>query len=171
MPRRFGASDEQHLRDLATWAQSELNLSAGIEAAIEFYAATARPVRAAMTLEAPQGMLVRAVPKPLDRILRSLVDNAQRFSPPDASIVIAVSVTERNMVRISVTDHGPGIPAEHIPRLFQPLHQVDATDRRSHSGFGVSLAICHRLATAMGGRLGYEPVAGGGSRFFLDLPS
>ncbi|MCK9381351.1 MAG: GAF domain-containing sensor histidine kinase [Sulfuritalea sp.] len=259
VPRRFGADDEQRLRDLAAWAESELNLSAGIEsalaemratfvrlvnhelrtpvtsivgalelirgsiaagddvetltgiaidgarqinrvvddileiaeldawqqdltpidielplfidAAIEFYVATARPVRATITVEAPQGTFVRAVPKPLDRILRSLVDNAQRFSPPDTDIVIAVAVTECNMIRISVTDRGPGIPAEHIPRLFQPFHQVDATDRRSHSGFGVSLAICHRLATAMGGRLGYEPVAGGGSRFFLDLPT
>lgn len=259
VPRRFGPDDVQRLRDLAAWAESELNLSAGIEAtladmratfvrlvshelrtpvtsivgalelirsgiaagediealtriaiegggelnrvvdnilaiaeldawqqdltpidielprfidaAIEFHVATGRPVRAAMLLEVPRGTFVRAVPKPLDRILRALVDNAQRFSPPDTDIVIAVAVTERNMIRISVTDRGPGIPAEHIPRLFQPFQQVDATDRRSHGGCGVSLAICHRLATAMGGRLGYAPAEGGGSRFFLDLPA
>jgi|APLak6261668527_1056067.scaffolds.fasta_scaffold00521_2 signal transduction histidine kinase len=150
---------------------SEIELPRFIEAAIESYAATARTVRAGMTVEAVPGLIVRTVPKPLDRILRALLDNAQRFSPPDATIVIAVTATERDMVRISVIDQGPGIPAEHIPRLFQAFLQVDATDRRSHSGCGVSLAICYRLATAMGGRLGYAPADGGGSRFFLDLPA
>jgi signal transduction histidine kinase len=150
---------------------SEIELPRFIEAAIESYAATARTVHAGMTVEAVPGLIVRTVPKPLDRILRALLDNAQRFSPPDATIVIAVTATERDMVRISVIDQGPGIPAEHIPRLFQAFLQVDATDRRSHSGCGVSLAICYRLATAMGGRLGYAPADGGGSRFFLDLPA
>ena len=149
----------------------EIELSPFIEALIESSAVTARQRRVGVDIAVPRrGMVVRAAPKPLGRILRALLDNALRFAPPDTHVVVAVLV-KQNGIRLSIADHGPGIPEVHMPRLFQPFVQVDAADSRSRNGCGVSLAICRRLATAMGGHLGYEAEAGGGSRFFLDLPT
>ncbi len=150
---------------------SRIELSLFIEAAMEHYVAAARQVGVDMTMAAPADLSIQAAPKLLGRILRTLLDNALRFSPPDTTITLAAAPTNQSMIRISIRDHGPGIPAEHIPRLFQPFVQADASDSRSHNGFGVGLAICRRLATAMGGQLGYEPAEGGGSRFFVDLPA
>lgn len=150
---------------------SLIDLRLFIEAAIEHYGGAASQNGVSMSLGAPHDLLIQVAPKQLSRILRTLLDNALRFSPADTTVAVEVSSVNQNRVRISVIDQGPGIPAEHIPRLFQPFSQVDAADNRNFNGFGVSLAIGYRLATAMGGHLGYEPVAGGGSRFFLDLPT
>lgn len=149
---------------------SSIELPLFIQAAMESCAASARRAGVVMTMEVPQDMVVHAVVKQFGRILRVLLGNALRFSPPDTNVTVAATQANRDMVRISVTDQGPGIPAEYIPRLFQALVQVDTGDGRSH-GSGISLTICHRFAAAMGGRLGYEPAEGGGSRFFLDLPA
>ena len=149
---------------------SRIDLKLFIEAAMEHYGGTAGQNGVSMSLAAPSDLVVHAAAKQLGRILRTLLDNALRFSPPDTTILVDVAPSNQGMIRISIVDHGPGIPAEHIPQLFQPFVQVDASDSRKANGFGVSLAICRRLAIAMGGQLGYEPAAGGGSRFFLDLP-
>ena len=148
---------------------STIELPLFIQAAMESCAASARQAGVGMTMEVPQGMVVHAVVKQFGQILRALLGNALRFSPPDTSVTIAATQASRDVVRISVTDQGPGIPAEYIPRLFQTFAQVDTGDCRSHNSSGISLTICHRLAVAMGGRLGYEPAEGGGSRFFLEL--
>jgi len=149
---------------------SPVELRLFVEAVVDHYATAAGQVGVDITVDAPSGMIVQADPKQLGRILRNLLDNALRFSPHDSSIAIAVTDSNPGMVRISITDQGPGISAEHLPRLFQPFVQIAASDSLSYDGFGVSLVICRRLATAMGGYLGYEAADSGGSRFFLDLP-
>ena len=149
----------------------EIHLQAFLEAAMESYLDEAKHRQVELKVEAAEDLVIHAPLRPLTKILRALVNNAVRFSPPETIVTIAAARASPEMIRISVTDQGPGIPPEHIPRLFQPFAQVDASDSRKHEGIGASLAICHRLATAMGGHLGYEPVAGGGSRFFLDLPA
>lgn len=192
----------QELSILDTPSPIELGLF--IEAAMEHYLAAARRLGVGLTMTAPADMSIQAAPKLLGRILRTLLDHALRFAPPDTTITLAAAPSNRNMVRISVRDHGPGIPAEHIQRLFQPFVPANASDSRSENGFALvpvldsgalvpevdsralvpdvdsralvpevdsrALAICRRLAAAMGGQLGYEPAEGGGSRLFIDLP-
>lgn len=151
-------------------APTPIDLPLFVQAAMESHGTPARQARVNLHLQAPQELIVRTTQKLLARILRSLLDNAVRFSPPETTITVRVEKIAADMARISIADQGGGIPAEHMPRLFQPFAQVDAADNRPHNGSGVSLSICRKLAISMGGRLGYEPAENGGSRFFLELP-
>jgi DNA-binding response OmpR family regulator len=72
-------------------------------------------------------------------------------------------------VRISVRDHGRGIPEEFRGRIFQKFAQADASDTRKQSGTGLGLAISRELAERMNGSLDYDSVPGEGACFFLDL--
>jgi PAS domain S-box-containing protein len=72
--------------------------------------------------------------------------------------------------RISVGDNGIGLSRESQARLFQPFMQAENSTTRRYGGTGLGLAICHRLAVAMGGRIGVESQPDGGARFDVDLP-
>lgn len=130
----------------------------------------AQKINVAVVVQSPPNLFVEVAPRPLTRILNTILDNALRFAPPETLVVIAATQARPNWIRITVTDQGPGIPVEHIPRLFQPFAQADSTDSRSHNGRGISLATSYRLAIAIRGHLGYEPAEVGGARFFLDIP-
>lgn len=147
-----------------------IDLPMFMEAARDFFADTPRQAGVGIELAAPPHLIVPVAPRPLTRILRALLDNALRFSPAGATVHFAATRPHPDTVRISVTDHGPGIPAELIPRLFLPFVQGDASDSRPHEGCGISLATGRRLAIAIGGHLGYEAGPNGGSCFYLDLP-
>lgn len=120
--------------------------------------------------ELPPGLTANAAADWLARILGILLDNALRFSPEGTQVVVGATRRAPHAVRIAVSDAGRGIHPAHQPRLFHDFTPADAGDSREHGGFGLGLALCQRLAVAMGGRLGHEANAGGGSRFFLDLP-
>ena len=75
----------------------------------------------------------------------------------------------RNTVRISVTDHGNGIPAEFGARIFQKFAQADSTSSRQKSGTGLGLAITRELVERMGGEIGYDSVPNQGCCFFVDF--
>lgn len=148
---------------------SRIELPLMIEAAADSFAGFARGQNVELKLDLHGPQFVDTSPKALVRILRSLLDNALRFAPEGSAVVIGTQTLAGGWLRIGVEDAGPGIAEDYLPRLFMPFVQADAADNRLRDGCGMSLAISRRLATAMGGRLGYEPREGGGSRFFLDL--
>jgi signal transduction histidine kinase len=67
----------------------------------------------------------------------------------------------------TVEDEGPGIPAEDLPTIFQPFHQLGD----SNPGVGLGLAICRRIAEALGAELDVSSEVGVGTRFTLTLPA
>lgn len=73
-------------------------------------------------------------------------------------------------VRITVTDHGPGIPAEFHSRIFQKFSQADATDARQKGGTGLGLAITREFVERMGGHIGFASIEGQGASFNVDFP-
>ncbi|WP_244244333.1 sensor histidine kinase, partial [Pseudomonas aeruginosa] len=103
----------------------------------------------------------------------NLLDNAIKHSPPDAVVAIACR-THADLAEITVADQGPGIPAEHLPHLFDRFYRVDAArgrqdgDRRG--GFGLGLAIARWAVEAHGGRIAAESNLGQGSVFRIALP-
>jgi signal transduction histidine kinase len=116
------------------------------------------------------GRCVHADPQALQQILHALLENAVQFSPPDSEVHVDAEEKPVGMLRLAVTDHGSEIKPDELFRVFIPYAQLDASDSRQHDGLGIRLAICHRLAVAMHGRIGYLPNPAGGSRFFVDLP-
>jgi signal transduction histidine kinase len=104
-----------------------------------------------------------ADPAHVAQIVHNLVDNALRHGRPP--VVVTVD-REGDAVLVAVHDHGDGVPASLVDRVFQPFEQVGADGR---GGLGLGLAICRELAVANGGEVALEPVDTG-ARFVLRLP-
>ena len=111
-------------------------------------------------------------PALLLRILSNLVDNAIKHAPRAlGGRRILVTARRRGAgVRIAVRDEGPGMAAEHLPRLYEEFYQVGNAQRDAAQGLGIGLAIVRRLALLLGGRTGVHSVPGRGSAFWVDLP-
>ncbi len=118
-------------------------------------------------LEAPA--MVRSDRDALAQILLNLLDNAIKYAASGKHLLVTLSHTG-GRTRLIVEDRGPGIPAEHRPRLFEPFHRVDDAITATQPGTGLGLSISRRLLRDMGGDLIFEPAAGGGARFILELP-
>ncbi|MCH8497338.1 MAG: PAS domain-containing sensor histidine kinase [Marinobacter sp.] len=105
----------------------------------------------------------------LMQVLANLLSNAIKFSPPDGAVILSTEVIDDH-VRISVVDHGPGVPTEFQTRLFERFAQADASSTRRKGGTGLGLAISRELVAAMGGRMGYQSSPGQGACFWFELP-
>jgi signal transduction histidine kinase len=104
----------------------------------------------------------------LDQILTNLLSNAGKYGAPPIEVRIEPL---DDQVRVAVSDHGPGVPAEFVPQLFERFTQANAGSRRSANGFGLGLAISAELAGLNDATLTYEPPPGGGATFVLLLPA
>lgn len=114
----------------------------------------------------PAGLTVRADPDRLVQILTNYLANAVKYG---RSPVVVDAVGENGTVVARVTDHGAGVPAEFVPRLFDKFTRADRDD--GVSGTGLGLAIVRLLAEAHGGSAWYEPAPHGGARFCVRLPA
>lgn len=103
----------------------------------------------------------------VDQVLSNLVENAAKYSPPEAEIAIAAAVTDGTL-RVTVTDDGPGIAPGALPRLFDPFFRDNRAQRQSGSGLG--LAVARGLVEAHRGRIWAENRPGGGASFTFDIP-
>jgi len=108
---------------------------------------------------------VRGDPRLLRRLLRNLLENAQRHGTPPVQVHIAKSA-ER--VAIAVSDHGPGIPAEERERIFEPFYRRKQPG--PNIGAGLGLALVRQIARRHGGDVRCEPAAQMSSRFVVELP-
>ncbi len=116
---------------------------------------------------------VETDPGKLQQILYNFLSNAVKFSPAGSEIHIraeSVSMDSRNAIRISVIDHGPGVPFDLQETIFEKFRQVDASHTKSHGGTGLGLAICRELATMLGCTVGIVSEPGRGSTFFVEVP-
>jgi signal transduction histidine kinase len=113
---------------------------------------------------------VRADSDRLMQVVTNLLSNAVKFSPPDADVVVAIENADEH-VRISVRDHGPGIPADFRPRIFEKFTQADTSNQRQKGGTGLGLSIVKQIVQRLGGEVGFSDAPGGGTIFYVDLPS
>jgi signal transduction histidine kinase len=113
---------------------------------------------------------VLAAPEAILRVLGSLLDNAVKWSPPDAAIAIEAYEKDGQVV-VAVEDAGPGVPVGDRERIFEWFTQVDSGATRPRGGIGLGLYVARQLARAQGGELVLATEPGSpGARFELRLP-
>lgn len=105
----------------------------------------------------------------LAQALANLVDNAVKYSD-DGGTVTVTGQERGDLVAVSVTDTGAGIPAEHLSRIFERFYRVDRSRARALGGTGLGLSIVKHIATSHGGRVDVQSTEGRGSCFTLLLP-
>jgi two-component system sensor histidine kinase KdpD len=109
-----------------------------------------------------------ADPGLLERVVANLVANALDAAPPDRPVRVHAH-EEGRTIRLQVTDHGPGVPADQKERIFAPFQRLD--DRTTRHGLGLGLAIARGFTEAMNGTLTPTDTPGGGLTMTLTLPT
>ncbi|HKO48702.1 MAG TPA: HAMP domain-containing sensor histidine kinase [Polyangiaceae bacterium] len=153
---RIDASDESPvLVDLEALVRRAVERSQGPDGSVALEYTSSIPV-------------IFARPADLETALLNLLDNALKFSPPGAPVIVQVEgrAGER-FVTIAVEDRGSGIPESHLSRVFERFFTTDA-DR---SGTGLGLAIVKSVVEALGGSIEVRSAVGQGTRFTLRLPA
>ena len=108
----------------------------------------------------------------LDRLVQvgaNLISNAVKFSKTGDRVEVTARKWGR-LARITVQDHGPGIPEEFRARMFTKFAQADSSDTRQRGGTGLGLVIAKEITERHGGRLWFDSLAGKGTAFHIDLP-
>jgi two-component system phosphate regulon sensor histidine kinase PhoR len=106
----------------------------------------------------------------LEQALGNLVDNAVKYTPPGGRVELGVEAGGAE-VRLVVEDTGPGVPPEHLPRIFERFYRADPSRSREEGGTGLGLAIAKHIALAHGGRVEACNRPEGGARFAVVLPA
>ncbi|HSK78568.1 MAG TPA: ATP-binding protein [Thermoanaerobaculia bacterium] len=104
------------------------------------------------------------------QVMANLLSNAAKFSPPEGDVEITVA-RKNGRLRISVRDHGPGIPEEFHARVFDRFAQADSSSTRPQGGTGLGLNITKALVERMGGSITFETAMGAGTTFTFELPA
>jgi PAS domain S-box-containing protein len=121
---------------------------------------------------AERPLFVEGDPERLDQVVRNLIDNAIKFTPPGGRIDLRVDDPGDGAARLTVRDSGQGIPAEVLPHVFERFAQGEGGPRGVSRGLGLGLAIVRHLIALHGGSVDVaSPGAGRGSTFTVTLPT
>jgi two-component system OmpR family sensor kinase len=172
------------LRELAQAEAGQLGLNIQptalpplIEGAVDLFAELAREKEVNLKTRLSDNLpSVLADPDRVRQVLHNLLTNALRHTPDGGEIGILAEPSADDLassVRVSVTDTGPGIPAEDLPHVFDRFWRADRSRSREHGGSGLGLAIARQLVQAQGGQIGVESEGAPdqGSRFWFTLPT
>ena len=127
--------------------------------------AEVKGISIAQALDVPPVLADR---RALEHVLGNLVDNALKYCPEGATVRISAEA-DNGIARVAVADSGPGIPAQHLPRIFERFYRVDAGRSRELGGTGLGLSIVKHLVEAMGGSVSVDSRPGAGSTFSFTL--
>jgi signal transduction histidine kinase len=128
--------------------------------------ATGHPIH----LEAADVPTIHADRQRLEQVVTHLLENAIRYSPPEGPIEVGLQCTGREVV-VSVRDHGPGIPPERQPHVFEPLYEPLPPGATGYVGVvGLGLHLSWQIVEAHGGRIWVESEPGEGATYHFSLP-
>ncbi len=183
------------LRDLTLADAGELRVAtAPIDVAqVAARAAASFDARHGIVVELPaEPAIAMADERRLGQVLRNLIQNAVTHSGEPASVRVAVRLSPRaqrggetvressapsvatlprgdSTIEVTISDRGPGIPADVLPRIWDRFYRADASRTRATGGMGLGLPVARRLVEAMGGEITVESVVGEGSAFTVSL--
>ncbi|GAB4455702.1 MAG: hypothetical protein OHK0041_20390 [Anaerolineales bacterium] len=113
--------------------------------------------------------LVQGDPQKIGWALSQLIDNGIKFTSTGGSVTVSVRREGENLVIVSVSDTGIGIPAHRIEEIFEPFHQLDGSSTRRYSGTGLGLSLVRQIIEAHGSMLDVHSEEGRGSTFKFPL--
>ena len=113
--------------------------------------------------------LITTDPQRVMQVLRNLIDNAKKFSPPNSTITLTAKKEDESII-LSVKDQGIGINQKNLEKLFTPFFQAEKTMYRKYGGTGLGLAICRGIVQTQGGTIWAESKQGKGTTFYFTLP-
>jgi PAS domain S-box-containing protein len=146
-----------------------LSLRELLERAVRDTQAFAQGLGVRLVLDAPADAQVVADADRIIQVVVNLLSNAAKFSPRGDEVRVSLVVKDRKAC-VAVEDHGPGIPDDFRPRIFERFAQADSSDRREKGGTGLGLNICRSIVQMHGGTIGFESEAGVRTEFFFELP-
>jgi two-component system OmpR family sensor kinase len=144
-------------------------LSPVLDEAIARLEPEARRRQVTLKLEATPDLRVKVAAGGASVILANVLDNAVKYSPRGGQVVMRASA-EGDEAIIAVSDTGPGVDPQELPRLFERFHRGGAARENQEPGVGLGLAISHALAQRQGGRIVVESAPGRGATFTIHLP-
>ena len=164
------------LRDLSLAQQGRLpldrrpmDLSALVREVVELTQPLAEEKRVVLAVTGNGAVSVVADRDRIAQVVQNLLANALRYTGSGGRVAVGARVEGAAAV-VEVTDSGPGIPEEELPRLFDRFHRVDRSRTRATGGAGLGLAIVRHLVEAHGGRVWVRSRVGEGSTFGFALP-
>lgn len=128
-----------------------------------------------LDVESEEGLFLEADEDRLGQIVMNLMQNGINYTPDGGKVkvraeIIGMTDSEEELVRITVTDTGIGIPRKDLPRIFERFYRVDKARSRSSGGTGLGLSIVKHLTEMHHGTIRVESTVGVGSKFILELP-
>lgn len=102
-------------------------------------------------------------------VLNQLLDNAVKFTPSGGRVVVGLKEESSNLVMVSVSDTGIGIPSNRLQEIFEPFHQLDGSSTRKAGGTGLGLSLVRQIIEAHGSLLDVTSVEGRGTTFKFPL--
>ena len=112
---------------------------------------------------------VQADPQKVAWVLNQLLDNGIKFTPSSGRVVVTVKREGENLVIVSVTDTGIGIPSNRLDDIFEPFHQLDGSSTRRYGGTGLGLSLVRQIIEAHGSMIEVQSIEGRGSTFKFPL--
>ncbi len=146
-----------------------VDLGAHIGGVAEDFRARATEASISLSIEIEPTGSVEADPVRVAQVVSNLVENALRYAPEGGRVGVAVRPQSAVTV-ITVTDNGPGIDAEDLPRVFERLYVAQRYRAVRPEGSGLGLSIVHELVTAMGGAVEVSSQPGRGTAVTVRLP-
>ncbi|MEO5702698.1 MAG: PAS domain S-box protein [Gammaproteobacteria bacterium] len=122
-----------------------------------------------MLQEGLPAVMVKSDHDRLMQVMANLLSNAVKFSPPGDTVVVAMT-RQNNAIRVSISDHGAGIPEHFRDSIFQKFAQADSSDTKQTQGTGLGLSITRAIVEKLGGSIGFETETDAGTTFYFDLP-
>ena len=116
-----------------------------------------------------ESCMIEADRNMIKQVMRILCDNAVKYTPKGGTITIGVEHAHGHCT-LSVTDNGPGIPADELPKIFERFYRSDSARKSEGGGHGLGLSIARIIVKAHGGKLRVRSKVGVGSTFYVTLP-
>jgi two-component system phosphate regulon sensor histidine kinase PhoR len=156
-------SGEQRF-DIESTAPADL-----LQEAVQSFREIARMQTVELIVEDRAGARVGADPEAIHQVFSNLVDNALKYAQSGGRIILGARPVAEG-VEFYVQDFGPGIPSEHLARLFERFYRVDKARSRESGGTGLGLAIAKHIVLAHGGSIRAQSELNHGSTFLFTLP-